>query len=108
MARHPDKLRPQAERRLARRSVQAPGLEGAGGIHAPLQYQMGGLPAQPQGASGNRQRGALAERDQARQLGIAASVGRKPRAGNVTERTMKNEARDELAAPETVDRSTFQ
>jgi uncharacterized protein YndB with AHSA1/START domain len=37
-----------------------------GRVHAPLQHQMGGLPAEPEIAPRNRQRGAVAERDQAR------------------------------------------
>ena len=41
MDRHQDQLRPQAGRRPLHRSLQAPGLEGAGGIHAPLQHQVG-------------------------------------------------------------------
>ena len=58
------------ERRLDDRPLQAPGLEGTGGVHAPLQHQVGRLPAEPEVASRNRQRCSLAERDQARQLGI--------------------------------------
>ena len=51
-----NKLRPQTERRLDHRPLQARGLEGAGGIHAPLQHQVGGFPAEPQVAARKRQR----------------------------------------------------
>ncbi len=46
--------------------LQAPGLEGAGGIHAPLQHQVGGLSAEPEVAARNREGSPGAERDQAR------------------------------------------
>jgi hypothetical protein len=84
------------------------GLEGARGIHAPLQHQVGGLPAEPQVPPRNRQRRAVAKRDQARHLGIAGARRLRPPASNVTERTMKDIMRDELEAPKIVDRSTFQ
>src|ERR1700727_3686646 len=95
MAWDENQLRPQTKWRLDCYSVQARRLEGAGGIHAPLQHQVGGLPAEPQVASRNRQRCPMAKRNQARQLGI-------------TERTMSDIMRDELGAPDIVDRSTFQ
>jgi hypothetical protein len=47
------------------------GWKRARGIYAPLQHQMGSLPAEPQVAPRSRQRCALAKRDQAGQLGIA-------------------------------------
>jgi hypothetical protein len=54
MARHQNKLRSQTERRLDRCSVQASRLEGAGGVHAPLQHQMGGVSAESEVAARNR------------------------------------------------------
>ena len=39
--------------RLHHRSLQAPGLEGAGGVHAPLQHQVGGLSDEPEVAGRN-------------------------------------------------------
>src|SRR6202051_4174712 len=71
MDRHQGKFRSQTGSRLDHHSFQAPGLEGAGRVHAPLQHQMGGLSPEPEVAARNRERGALAERDQARQLRIA-------------------------------------
>src|SRR5580693_7700918 len=75
MDRNKNQFRPQPEWRLDGCSFQAPGLEGAGGVHAPLQHQMGGLSLKPEVASRNRQRRSLAERNQARQLGIAKQPG---------------------------------
>ena len=55
-------LRPQAGRRLHRRVVQAPGVEGAGRVHAPLQHEVGGVPDEHEGVGRNRERRALSER----------------------------------------------
>src|SRR5262245_63351549 len=65
-----DQLGPPTRMRLDDHPVQARRLEGAGGVHAPLQHQMGCLPDQPEVAARNRSGWSLAERDQARQLGI--------------------------------------
>src|SRR6266849_6526507 len=70
MDRHKNKLGAQTGRRLDHRPLQAPRLEGAGGVHAPLQHQVGGLSAEPKVASRNRERWPLAKRNQARQLGV--------------------------------------
>ena len=45
-------LGPQGRGRPDHGPVQAPGLEGAGGVHAPLQHQVGELPDEPEGAAG--------------------------------------------------------
>ena len=49
-----DRLGPPPGRRLHDRAVQAPGLEGAGGVHAPLQHQVGLVPDEPEVAGGDR------------------------------------------------------
>ena len=49
--RHDDRLGPPPGRRLHDRAVQAPGLEGAGGVHAPLQHQVGLVPDEPEVAA---------------------------------------------------------
>jgi hypothetical protein len=54
MDRHKDRFRPKAARRLDHRSFQTPGLETAGGVHAPLQYQVGSLSAELKVTSRNR------------------------------------------------------
>jgi uncharacterized protein YndB with AHSA1/START domain len=46
------------------------GVEGAGGVHAPLQHQVGGLSAKPKVASRNREGRPPSKRCQARQVGI--------------------------------------
>src|SRR5260221_7235482 len=70
MDRHKGKFRIQIGWRLDHRLLQTPGLEGAGGVHAPLQHQVGGLSAEPEVASRNRRRRPRAERYQARKLGV--------------------------------------
>ena len=67
-----DQLRSQAGRRLCHRPLQAPGLEGAGGIHAPLQHQVGDLSDEPEVAPRNRERRPQPERRQDRQLELDA------------------------------------
>src|SRR5229473_1539642 len=67
---HKSKLGSQAGRRLDHRPLQTTRLEGAGGVHAPLQHQVGGLSVEPEVASRNRKRRAPSKRYQARQLGI--------------------------------------
>ena len=62
--RHQDKFRSQAIRRLIHRPLQAPGLEGAGRIHAPLQHQVGRLSDEPEVARGNPERQPQPERHQ--------------------------------------------
>ena len=64
--RHEDQLGAQTGGRLLHRSLQAPGVEGAGGIHAPLQHQMGDLPDEHEVACGNRQGRPQPERHQDR------------------------------------------
>src|ERR1700683_1430173 len=70
---------------------------------------MGGLSLEPEVASRNRQRRALAERNQARQLGIANQPGWRGGKNIVvqTERAMSPSTR-ETGAPRIVDRATFQ
>ena len=43
-------------RRPCHRPLQTPGLEGGGGVHAPLQHQVGDLSDEPEGACGNPER----------------------------------------------------
>src|ERR1700733_1337547 len=76
MDRHNNKFRSRSEIRLDRRPVQTPGLAATGGVHAPLQHQVGGLSAEPEVTARNRQRYPLAERNQARQLGIVPPPSR--------------------------------
>src|ERR1700704_5756347 len=68
MDRHKSKLGAQRRRRLYHRPLQTPRLEGAGGVHAPLQHQVGSLSDEPEGASRNRERPPRAKRYQDRQL----------------------------------------
>jgi hypothetical protein len=70
MDRHKSKFRPPAGRRLDHCPLQARGLEGAGGVHAPLQHQMGGLSLESEVTARNREKRRRAKRYQARQLGI--------------------------------------
>ncbi len=55
MDRHDGQLGPQAGGRLHHRPVQTPGLEGTGRLHAPLQHEVGGLPAEPEVARRDRE-----------------------------------------------------
>ena len=59
--------------RLHRRPVRAQGVGGAGGVHVPLQHQMGRLHGQPQVAGGERQGCAGAARPEDRQLELSAA-----------------------------------
>ena len=54
----------RAAREVALRTIK---MEGAGGIHAPLQHQVGSLSDEPKGASRNRERRPRAKRYQDRQ-----------------------------------------
>ena len=56
MDRHQDKFGSQTSRRPCHRPLQTPGLEGAGGIHAPLQHQVGDLSDELEVACGNPER----------------------------------------------------
>src|SRR3984957_1548439 len=109
MDRNKNQFRPQPEWRLDGCSFQAPGLEGAGGVHAPLQHQMGGLSLKPEVASRNRQRRSLAERNQARQLGIAKQPGWRGGKNTCvqTERAMSPSTKAS-GGPRIVDRAIFQ
>src|ERR1700733_13002821 len=53
-AREAGELLAQPGGRLPRRALRAPGLGGAGRVHASLQHQVGDVPAQPQAAPGDR------------------------------------------------------
>ena len=50
--------------------VQPPGLEGTGGVHAPLQHQVGDLPDEHEVASRNRERHSQPERRPDQQLAL--------------------------------------
>src|SRR5258708_5212725 len=68
MDRHTSQLGAQTGRRLYHRPFQTPRLEGAGGVHAPLQHQVGDLSDESKVASRNRERRPRAQRHQDRQL----------------------------------------
>ena len=53
--RHPHQLGHPPGRRVRHRHVPAPGLARAGGVHAPLQHQVGDLPDEPEGPGRDRQ-----------------------------------------------------
>ncbi len=55
------------------RPLQTPGLERAGGVHAPLQHQVGDLPDELEVAGGNRQGCSQPQRHQDRQLELTAT-----------------------------------
>src|SRR6185369_12903215 len=63
-------LRPEAGRRLLHRALQAPGMEGTGGVHAPLLHEVGDLPDEPEGAGRDGQGGAQPGRRQDQQLAL--------------------------------------
>src|ERR1700682_5767361 len=66
MDRHKNQLGAHTGWRLHHRPLQTPGLEGAGGVHAPVQQQVGRLSDEPEVASRNRERCRLAKRYQDR------------------------------------------
>ena len=64
------------------------GLEGTGGVHAPLQHEVGDLPDEPESAGRDRQRGAQPRRRPDQQLALSGGgrfavirVGGMPREG---------------------------
>ncbi|CCP11183.1 Cadmium efflux system accessory protein [Stenotrophomonas maltophilia SKK35] len=68
MDRHPRTLHAETGRRLLHRPVHPRRLERTRRIHLPLQHQVGGVPAQPQGPAGNRHGPTQPARRQDRQL----------------------------------------
>src|SRR5713226_874734 len=94
MDRHKSKLGAQTGRRLYHRPLQTPRLEGACGIHAPLQHQVGDLSDEPKVASRNRERCPRARRYQDRQLELKRHRSKSARAW-VTEVAQKKERNDE-------------
>ena len=66
VGRHDDRLGAAPGRRLHDRAVHARGLAGAGGVHAPLQHEVGLVPDEPEVARGDRRgrTGATGRADQ--------------------------------------------
>jgi uncharacterized protein YndB with AHSA1/START domain len=62
------------EGRLHDRHVRPPRVAGAGGVHAPLQHQMGDLPDEPEGAPGDGHRRSGAVRREDQQLALTRVV----------------------------------
>ena len=69
--RHQGELRAETGRRLFDRAFQARGLEGTGGVHAPLLHEVGDLPDEPEGAGRDGQRGAQPGRRPDQQLALS-------------------------------------